>query len=346
MNSQSSMPQLKKILVPLDGSQLAEEALPLATQLVRANNAELLLLRVVPLSSCVPLAAVAPMDLAEPMREAAFIGAQAYLEQVITYEHLDGLNVHTDVVLGGAANTIIDYAQQQDADLIVMRSHGETGISRWIMGSTAQQLVRNCPVPVLVINTPHTQAVTGRYASHVLIALDGSPLAEEAIRPAALLSAALAYPETGTIHLTRVVECLQPYGRQTLEQLKPINEEQRVNGETYLKNIQQRIRTGELAPLNLNITTSVVTYTDVEDITKRIIKESAYVGNTAELTGSDIIAMSTHGRHGFQHLLLGSFTEEVLDAARKPLLVVHASKTTANPQKQPGKQENFNVPIF
>ncbi|GCF08688.1 universal stress protein [Dictyobacter arantiisoli] len=344
MNFQTSLPRFKSILVPLDGSPMAEEALVLATHLVRASNAELLLLRVVPPSSCVPLSPLTPIDLTESMREAAFSCAQTYLEQVTTYEHLDNLKVQTEVLLGGAANTIIDYALQQGVDLIVMRSHGETGLSRWIMGSTAQQLVRNCPLPVLVINKPQNQPIDRLHVSHVLIALDGSPLAEEAIRPAALLSAALAHPGKGTIHLTRVVQNVEPDKHQTKEQREQINKERQEEAMGYLQHIKQRVLTGALAPLNLAMTTSVVTYTNVEDITRCIIEESTCIGGTTGSTGSDIIAMSTHGRHGFQHLLLGSFTEEVFDAARKPLLVVHTTKSKQKTQTR--NRKPVDVPII
>ncbi|GHO84438.1 universal stress protein [Dictyobacter formicarum] len=347
MNAQTSMLHFNKILVPLDGSPLAEEAIALAAQIAHGSKAELLLLRVVPPSSCVPLYPVTPMDLTEPMEETAFTNARTYMEEVIPRAHIDTLKVQTDVLLGGAANTIVDYALQQGVGLIVMRSHGETGLTRWIMGSTAQQLVRNSPVPVLVMNRPQNQPLRFQHTPRVLIALDGSPLAEEAIAPAALLSSALAHPGNGAIHLTRVVQHLKPHGRQTKEQIVHINKEYRAEAEDYLKRIKQRIDAGFLMPLKLAITTSVVTYTDIEDITRRIIEESLCIGDAPGFTGCDIIAMSTHGRHGFQHLLLGSFTEEVFDAAQRPLLVVHASRTKEIRQAEDTAQrQTSDVPII
>ena len=346
MSSLNSIPQLKKILVPLDGSPLAEEAIVQAATIARASKADLLLLRVIAPSSCVPLYPVTTMDLIEPMKEAAFTSARTYLEQVTTYEHLDTLKVQTDVILGSTVTTIIDHAVQQGVDLIVMRSHGETGLTRWVMGSTAHQLVRYSPVPVLVISKPQEQPVDPHHTPRVLVALDGSPLAEEAIRPAAQLSAALAYPGQGLLLLTRVVQRVRQYRNQTKEQLEQINSAYRAEAETYLQKIKQNVLTGELAPLNLKITTSVLTYMDVEDITQSIIEESSGVGEATDHLGCDIIAMSTHGRHGFQHLLLGSFTEDVLHAARKPLLVVHASKTKKALQTQVQRKDIVNVPIL
>ncbi|GCE30141.1 universal stress protein UspA [Dictyobacter alpinus] len=346
MNSLNGFPRFKKILVPLDGSPIAEEAISMAATIVCASRAELLLLRVILPSGYVPLHPMAPVGLAESMRETAFTNARDYLQHVIAYANLETLKVQSDVLQGGAATTIVDYAVLQGVDLIVMRTHGETGLTRWIMGSTAQQLVRNSPVPVLVIPKLHDQPITFRPAPRALIALDGSPIAEEAILPAAQLIATLAQPGRGAIHLTRVVQHFTSFGRQTKAQIEQLNKEQRAEGEAYLKNIKQRILKEELAPPNMKITSSVVTYTDVDDITKRILEESACVGEPPEFTGCTLIAMSTHGRHGFQHLLLGSFTEDVLGMTDKPLLVVHSSKSLEGPQKKTAKKEKINVPIL
>ncbi|GCE06522.1 universal stress protein [Dictyobacter aurantiacus] len=345
MNTRTGASYFNKILVPLDGSPLAEEALPLAAQIVRSSKAELRLLRVVPPSSCVPIYPVTLTDITEPMREAAFTSARSYMEQAVARAHIDMLNVQTDVLIGGAASTIVDYALQQGVDLIVMRSHGETGLTRWIMGSTAQQLVRHSPVPVLVVNRPHNQPLSFQHTPRILVALDGSSMAEEAITPAALLSAALAQSNHGALHLTRIIQRLLPYGRQTKEQMERINKEYQIEAEDYLKVIKQRIETGPLMSLQLKITTSVVAYVDIEDVTRRILEESACIGDVPGFTGCDIIAMTTHGRHGFQHLLLGSFTEEVLDAAQRPLLVVHARKPQEAEHKK-AQRQTIDVPII
>ncbi|GCE11618.1 universal stress protein [Tengunoibacter tsumagoiensis] len=350
MKEQTNMMQFQKILVPLDGSSLAEEAIPLAVHIARACNAEVYLLRVVPPSSCVPLYPYAPLELAEPMREAAFTKARDYLKQVVTSAHLDALKVHIDVQMGGSAATIIDTARVYGIDLIVMRSHGETGFTRWVMGSTAQQLVRYCPVPVLVIRGTQSQLLPLVHAPRILVALDGSSLSEEAIRPAAQLSAALAQVGQGSIHLTRVVERLITHRQKEKDIVEQQNKACRAEAEAYLHQIKERFSSGELASFGLTVTGSVVTYSDIEDITRRIIEESSCIGDEPGFTGCDIIAMTTHGRHGFQHFLFSSFTEAVFDAAPQPILVVHAAKTDhgsqSSKQKETNKQKKADVVVF
>ncbi|BCL78629.1 universal stress protein [Ktedonobacteria bacterium brp13] len=344
-----------KILVPLDSSSLAEEAIPLAAHIAHTCNAEVLLLRVVPPSSCIPMYPYTPLNLAEPMREAAFSCAREYLKRVTTFTHLDTLKVHTDIQMGGSAATIIDSSRVHGVDLIVMRSHGETGFTRWVMGSTAQQLVRYSPIPVLVIRGTQSQLLPLTHSPRVLIALDGSSLAEEAIRPAAQLSAALAQSDRGAIHLTRVVERIVPRHPKEKAAAEQQNKEHRAEAEAYLKQVKERFLVGDLATLNLNITSSVVAYFDLEEITKRILEESSCIGDEPGFTGCDIIAMTTHGRHGFQHFLFGSFTEAVFDAAPQPILVIHAVKPEEQPhamkseeekQSPKNKREQADITIF
>src|SRR2546423_7086743 len=126
------------ILVPLDGSPLAEEVLPLAAQLARATSASLILLRVVTTyQNPIPME---PVSLVEQSRKRVEAESQAYLQRVITYEHLDGIPVHIEALAGIPAQTIMQYAHTYQVDLIIMRSHGETGFKRWMLGSVAQQL--------------------------------------------------------------------------------------------------------------------------------------------------------------------------------------------------------------
>ncbi len=141
----------KRILVPLDGSQLAEQALAKALAIARATDAELNLMRVV-----VPLEVVAPFvevqhvydDTIHQQRNEA----QAYLEAVV--EHLQSdlkKPIRVEARLGMVAETIIDCAEENDVDLIVMCSHGRTGFSRWVYGSIAEKVLRGARCDTLVV---------------------------------------------------------------------------------------------------------------------------------------------------------------------------------------------------
>ena len=144
------------ILVPLDGSSLAEEALPIAARLARATSASLILLHVI--TTYQNIVPAEPISLVEQSRKMVAAESQAYLARVITYEHLDGIHVSTEVLTGSPAQIIVQFAQTHSVGLIIMRSHGETGFKRWMLGSVAQQLIRHSPTPVLVLRNSGTPA--------------------------------------------------------------------------------------------------------------------------------------------------------------------------------------------
>ena len=144
----------KKILAPLDGSELSEAALAHARSLAQCMGAEIMLLRVVdsPLYWADPSAdttyMAALLDGMQAMRQAA----TTYLEMIALELRKAGLNVTTAVEEGGvAADDILDYAHIAQADLIVMSTHGRSGIQRWLLGSVADKVVHGAKIPVLLI---------------------------------------------------------------------------------------------------------------------------------------------------------------------------------------------------
>ncbi|MBA2682667.1 MAG: universal stress protein [Ktedonobacteraceae bacterium] len=319
----------QRILVPLDGTSLAEEALPIAARLASVASAELLLVRVVmpPLEQ--DMLAVEPERLIAQSLEADLEEARAYLKRVITYEHLDATRVRTEVLEGLPALSILHLAQREQVDLIIIRSHGDSGLKRWLLGSMAQQLMRSSSIPLLILHegreAPGMNLMLLMHPPRILVTLDGSPVAEKVLIPAAQLCAALAQPERGTIHLTYTVKRLSN-GEEQKGGRDNANKENRAQAEVYLERVKQRFVTGDLAPLHLTVTTSVVHHAERADIWKRVIEESQCIGDSPGYTGCDIIAMATHGRHGLQRLIEGSVTEQVMDGTHYPLLVVHMSK--------------------
>ena len=136
----------KKIVVPLDGSPLAEAVLPQVTDLAYALATEVLLLRVA-IAHAFP--AGNPISLAEAevrvVRE-----AEAYLAAVAGRLAREGVTVKTTVRYGQAAPEIIDHVAFEGADLVAMSTHGRSGLSRLVMGSVAEEVVRKVGVPVLL----------------------------------------------------------------------------------------------------------------------------------------------------------------------------------------------------
>ncbi|MGE5618733.1 MAG: universal stress protein [Sphingomonadaceae bacterium] len=145
-----------RILVPLDGSPLAEAALPHATAVARRFNASLILLQVVPTlptATTVDTVAGAGAEavIALEAIEATERAAVEYLEEVARRPELAGLHVEVEVVRGRPAREIVRRARDGKADLIVMSTHGRSGLGRLVFGSVADEVLRDAGVPILLI---------------------------------------------------------------------------------------------------------------------------------------------------------------------------------------------------
>src|SRR6266704_4095152 len=203
----------KRIVVPLDGSTRAERAIPVAARIAHASGGTIILLWVVTTpfefgSRVIPLSGFSATTL-----KADVDAATKYLVAVARSDDLDGVGIKMEVSAGIPTQAIMDVVRDEQADLVVMCSHGDTGLKRWLLGSVAQKVGRQCTVPVLVLREGGS-APTSSYpdplrplrAVMVLVALDGSALAEAAIMPAVSLVTALAAPASGALQLTRVVK--------------------------------------------------------------------------------------------------------------------------------------------
>jgi nucleotide-binding universal stress UspA family protein len=162
----------RKILVPLDGSELAECAVPHAEILAKYDTAEVILVSVTELvqgyrvlegdGEPIPTPVggwVAPgHPLGERLVPEAFgkkeKQAQRYLDSIAKKLAAEGINASIEVLLGKPAEAIIGYAEQHGCGLIVMASHGRSGPSRWAYGSVADKILRSSHVPVLIVRAP------------------------------------------------------------------------------------------------------------------------------------------------------------------------------------------------
>lgn len=142
----------RHILVPLDGSPLAEEVLPHVKALVKiGEGGKVTLLRVV--LHDYGVVSLNP-NLADRLSEhmaANDAEAAAYMESMVQRLGAEGLTVEPHLIQGHPADAIVDYAEQHDVDLIAMASHGRGGIGRWLLGSVAQKVIHNTKIPTLVI---------------------------------------------------------------------------------------------------------------------------------------------------------------------------------------------------
>ena len=148
-----------KILVPLDGSRLAECALPYVEELVKTKSVkEIILFRVCEQPA---IRADYPANMPEPWPEhvkdimdSARNQCSSYLDDVEKRLKDLGVKVQVQTCLGEAAEEIVKYTEQNKINMIAMASHGRSGISRWTFGSVAEKVFRHSPVPVLMVKAP------------------------------------------------------------------------------------------------------------------------------------------------------------------------------------------------
>lgn len=331
----------RRIIVPLDGSNRAERAIPVAARIARASNGSIILLQVVTVpfeigSQVVPLSGYSSTTLDNDINNAT-----NYLAAIARRDELDGIGLKMKVLTGSAAQKIQDVVEDEQADLIVMCSHGDTGIKRFMLGSVAHKVARHSTIPVLVLHQ-YGSMPESSYPDHIrplravmaVVALDGSTLAEAALMPAASLIMALAAPARGSLQLTRVVKLpikvsgsgersrhTYPDSIETQAKDEAIRE-----AKTYLGNLVDHLRNGPLKDADITLTWSVAIGHDVAESLIRVAETGEEVEGTSVFGGSDLMVLATHGRGGLERLMLGSVTEHILGATRLPLLIIRSNE--------------------
>lgn len=280
----------KHILVPLDGSILAERALGPAASIAEAMSAKLTLLRVVPQFA---ILAADPM-LYEEMNRLGEEEAISYLRSKADELGLQ-VPVHVTCDVGQPADSIIEFAEDHDVDLIMISSHGRSGLNRWVYGSVAERVLRQAPCATAIINAGIVYELPQR--RKILVPLDGSDLAERALRPGKRLASAL----DADLHLLRVTTSAhQMLETSTMREVfDEIEDNESLEAEAYLKS----------------------KYSDSPDdhafFAVVVAKDSvaAAILDYAADNQIDMIVMSSHGRTGLQRWVYGSVAEKVLRSA-------------------------------
>ncbi|MGQ9674977.1 MAG: universal stress protein [Chloroflexota bacterium] len=138
---------IRRILVPLDGSKMAERILPHVEYLARLTNAELTLLCI-----AVPLQIYTDHVVTYPVDERAQLDeAWEYVADVAASLRDRGLRAEAVARYGNAADEIVNFAQEAGADLIAMSTHGRSGLGRWVFGSVAEKVLRASSKPILLL---------------------------------------------------------------------------------------------------------------------------------------------------------------------------------------------------
>lgn len=223
------MPMLRNVLVPLDGSELAERVLPLVAHVAPKSSLTLHLVKVIDLLPRVAMAPYTPY-VDQNMLNAEVEETTSYLERMRAKLTAEGFQVQTSQFEGEAASTLLDYEQVARIDLVAMCSHGRTGLARFALGSVAERLIRYGVAPVLLARAFGPVEVPAR----TVIPLDGSGRAEKVLE----MLPSISREVTSKVTLLRV--------RQ--------NTEDRASADSYLAQVAAR---PELAGLQVT--------TDVED---------------------------------------------------------------------------------
>jgi nucleotide-binding universal stress UspA family protein len=349
------------ILVPLDGSSQAERAVAVAARIAQGTGGSIALVQVVPAPVEVESGAAPPAAWTPPARPEERDIAERYLASVRQAHIPAETPTQTHVVAGPPDAMIRAASVGLRAELMVMTSHGRTGLGRWLLGSVAAEVARESHIPVLVVResaltrslidherSPRAESSAGgQRPLSALVPLDGSVLAEAALQTAVRLLAALADPAPVSLHLLAVVEPLPLTGAAALGRgvagvghvaLTAADTTMLGEAEEYLCATAEQIKreAREIAPdCALAVTWAAVHGTDIAHTILTVAEGGLGDGegspHRTQWPPSDMIAMATHGRGGFRRWGMGSVTDRVLHATHLPLLVVRPRAVAQTP---------------
>ncbi len=298
------------VLTPLDGSRFAESAIPLALTAATALNADVHVVRVHELVAVPSMDAITPM----PVIDAAFeeetrkdqrLELETTAADLRRYAHRP---VHAALLEGSVVRAIIAYARAHDVRLIVTSTHGRSGLARAAMGSVAEELAREAPIPVLLLHPVDGAAPAApRSLQHVLVPLDGTALAE-AVIPAATMLLSGARRVTLFRMVAPVTVDLAPTPMPVSMTDSLALEGDLAAARDYLDGVANTLR-AEGFTVDVEVTANVATPSAIEE--------------AVTSHAPDFVAISTHGRSGLMRFLLGSVTETIIARLAVPVLAFH-----------------------
>lgn len=286
-----------RILVPLDGSELAAKALPVAAGLCRQLAAELDLVSILP-PTVLPYIGGGPYipgDVYTRIDTERAQEAEKYLAATAAKIREGGIPVRTHLERGDPASGVLNTAKELGTMLVVMTTHGRTGLARFALGSVADRVVRGGVTPVLLIRS-FPETIHGQDLTHALIPLDGSPLAEA---PVFSHVPQLAGAVLRTVTLLRVADPRDgEVGRQICE--------------NYLAAVRQRL-VDRLGDRDCAVSVLVLSSKN----------PAASIVEASQDGACDLVLMATHGEAGIGRWAFGGVTDRVLRDGKTPLLLAH-----------------------
>lgn len=300
----------ERILVPLDGSKVAEAVLPSVAWLARGLGAQVTLLNVAePLHRQGGVHPIRRFRLANIniLEETAETEQKVYLHGVVKWLGKRRVAATPVVVTGDASREIVDQAEKYGCDLVAMSTRGRSGLGRTVLGSVTDAVIRSSRLPILVAGPKGSgePQAEGTRVERVLVPLDGSPLAEMALLYVEEMATRLSLE----LILIRVVE--SPAWTHDGERLHPavasfMEKELETRAAEYLETTA-----GKLRGKGISTQCSVLSGNPAPAIV-----------NHVQATESAMVAIATHGRSGLGRLLAGSVAGTVIRSLHTPVLVV------------------------
>ncbi|EMA23009.1 universal stress protein [Haloarcula amylolytica] len=278
-----------RILVPTDGSPGSERAFEVAATLANTHDAAVHVLSVV--------------DEHGPTDDWDYDGdspAEAFVESQADHVDTEGLSVTAAVREGVVHDAVLDYGDETDIDLIVMGTHGRTGVRRFLLGSVTEKVVRLADVPVLSVKA---DAEPGTVSfDDILLPTDGSSGAEAAIEPTGTLASAT----DATVHLVSVVDT-RSLGIDV--------------GSSVIIDELESVATDAVGDASDRLSGM-----GVETVETAITHGVPYraILDAIEEAGADLVVIGTHGRTGIDRYLLGSVAEKLVRTSPVPVITVRA----------------------
>ena len=303
----------RTILVPLDGSTFGEQALPWALSLARRTKGSVQLLHVHrPLEATYAEMQVFDATLNQQIRDRERIYMETTLAAVRTMGGVPTIALNKD---GEVAPTIAQHAQSIGADLIVMMTHARGPMGRFWLGSVTDELLRSTPAPLLLIHPKDrkTELNVDIAFQHLLIPLDGTPLAEQILTPATQM-AQLGAAELTLLRIVRpMLPMTMPAGvgsfgemaHHMMERVDVLQAQLKQEAHEYLERAAETMRVHGL---------KVHTQVAIEEQPGVAILQRAQAP-------IDLIALECHGRRGIARLFMGSVADKVIRGAHVPVLV-------------------------
>jgi nucleotide-binding universal stress UspA family protein len=318
----------RSILVPLDGSPFGEQALPLALAIARRSAANLQVVQVhVPLAEMYAEAWPGFESTVNPRLRRR---CQEYLDSIVRRlapDAGDDVTVSPALIEGTIPEALQEHVVATGADLVVMTTHGRGPVARAWLGSVADALLRRLSVPLLLVRPQEFAAAPPAEPAlrHVLVPLDGSPLAEEILEPAL----AVAGLEGAEYTLLRVIPPMIPWSctgypvaagyEDLLEQLEQVHAQERAEAAAYLEHVAAGLR-----ERGARVRIRVASHD----------QPAVAVLDEARAHPEGFVALATHGRGGLPRLFLGSVADKVLRGSACPVLLRRAARVPVAPRRQ------------